>query len=124
MIVRHVAIGVLVVASIAWALYMALTVAAYAHTLPMSEVRRGITEAVQDKFPYTRVIIALQRCRRIDAHGGQCVVRLYTMPARERWCGVGWARLIGTSDYMRARGNLTPCPALYGAPKGGSPITA
>ena len=122
--VRRAAIGVLLVAVIAWALYMALTVAAYAHTLPMSEVRRGITEAVQDKFPYTRVIIGLQGCRRIDAHGGQCVVRVYTMPARERWCGVGWAKLIGKSDYMRARGNLTPCPTPHGAPKGGSPITA
>lgn len=39
--VRHVAIGVLAVAMIAWALYMALTVAAYAHTLPMSEVPGG-----------------------------------------------------------------------------------
>ena len=119
MIVRHVAIGVLVVALIAWALYMALTVAAYAHTLPMSEIRRGITEAVQDKFPYTRAIVGLHGCRRIDAHGGRCIV-----PAREKWCGVGWARLIGESDYMRARGNLTRCPTPHGEPKGGSPITA
>ena len=122
--VRHVAIAVVAVALLAWALYMALTVAAYAHTLPMSEVRRGISEAVQDKFPYTRVIIGLQGCRRIDAHGGRCVVRVYTMPARERWCGVGWARLVGNSDYMRASGDLTPCPTPHREPKGGNPITA
>ena len=122
--VRHVAIGVLVVALIAWALFMALTVAAYAHTLPMSEIRRGITEAVQDKFPYTRVIVGLHGCRRIDNHGGRCIVRVYTTPARERWCGAGWAKLIGKTDYMRARGNLAPCPTPHGEPKGGAPITA
>jgi hypothetical protein len=121
---RHVAVGVLVIALIAWALYMALTVAAFAHTLPMSEVRRGITEAVRDKFPYTSAIVGLHGCRRIDAHGGQCAVRVYTMPARDRWCGVGWAKLIGKSDYMRAHGDLAACPPPHGARKGGNPITA
>jgi hypothetical protein len=124
--VRHVAIGALVVALLAWALYMALTVAAYAHTLPMSEVRRGILDAVDDNFKASRVNIVLQSCRRIDAHGGECVVRVFykASPDLPQFCGVGWAKLIGKSDYMRAHGSLHACPRRAGRQLGGNPITS
>jgi hypothetical protein len=120
---RHAAIAALVVAMIAWALYMALTVAAYAHTLPMSEIRRGIIDAVDDKFPNTRVIVGLHGCRRWDRHGGECQVRVYTLPARMKYCGSGWAKLIGNSDYMHVHGSIVGCSAK-GKPLGGNPLTA
>jgi len=126
---------VLVVATVAWALYMILAadeikrhkpegdghvgaqglgVSADARTLPMSEVRRGITLAIQDKFPGRRIVVGLAACQRTDAHGGRCNVRVYTQPKHQRWCGNGWARLIGESDYMRAHGTLKPCRSLRG----------
>ena len=125
--------AVLVVATVAWALYMilgadeierhkadgdgqvgapGLGVSADARTLPMSEVRRGITLAVQDKFPGRRIVVGLAGCQRTDAHGGRCNVRVYTRSEHQKWCGSGWARLIGESDYMRAHGTLEPCRSL------------
>jgi hypothetical protein len=101
--------AVLVVAMVAWTLYMILAVSAYGHTLPMSEIRRGITEAIQDKFPGRRIVVGLSACQRTDAHGGRCKVRVYTLSEHQKWCGSGWARLIGESDYMRAHGTLNRC---------------
>jgi hypothetical protein len=123
---RHVAIAALVVTMVAWALYMALTVAAYAHTLPMSEVRRGILDAVDDHFKASRATIVLKPCHRIDGHGGECVVQVFykASPDVPQWCGVGCAKLIGESDYMRAHGSLHECPRPKGRPLGGNPTTA
>ena len=125
--VRHVATGVPMVALIAWVLYMALTVVAYAHTLPMSEIRRGVLDAVDDNFT-TQVKIRIYACQRWNAHGGQCKVRVYRNESDllPSWCGVGSAKLIGKTDNMRVHGSVTPCAAPKGPPepKGGNPITA
>lgn len=124
MTVKRLGVGLVAIAGVAWAMHMPLAVVASAHTLPMSEVRRGIRDAIADKFPGMRVVIRLQGCRRIDAHAGQCVVRAYTLPYHDRWCGVGHARAIGKSRSIRALGAVTPCPMAHGAPQGGHPITA
>jgi hypothetical protein len=103
----------------AWALYaLMMAAAAQAHTLPMSEVQRGIKEAVKDQFYDKNIVIGLGQCHRINAHGGECVVRVLVPASGEKWCGIGWAKLIGTSDYMRAHGSLTPCPTPKGPPAG------
>lgn len=108
--VKTLGIGLLVALLVVWALYVVLTVAAYAHTLPMSEVRRGIQEAVEDRMAPTPVIVSLRNCVRVGRHGGECDVIAYTVPEQIRWCGRGWARLLGPkSDYMRARGTIEPC---------------
>ena len=96
----------------------AMAAAAQAHTLPMSEVQRGIREAVKDQFFDDNIVIGLGQCHRISAHGGECVVRVLVQASREKWCGIGTAKLIGKSDYMRARGSLTPCPTPKGPPAG------
>ena len=113
--VKTLGIGLLVTVLVVWALYMVLTVAAYAHTLPMSEVRRGIQEAVEDRMAPTPVVISLRNCVRMDRHGGECDVIAYTLPDRVRWCGHGWARLLGPkTDYMRAWGTIEPCDGPKG----------
>lgn len=102
-----------------WALYLMLVAAtAHAHTLPMSEVQRGIRDAVKDQFYDKNIVIGLGVCHRINAHRGECVVRVLVPASGEKWCGIGWATLIGKSDYMRARGSLTPCPTPKGPPRG------
>src|SRR5262245_7305328 len=125
--VRHVPSGVPMVALIASALYMALTVAAYAHTLPMSEIRRGILDAVDDNFT-KQVKIRIYACQRWNAHAGQCEVRVYRNKSDllPSWCGRGWAKLIGNTDNMHVHGSVTPCPTSNRSPepKGGNPITA
>ena len=108
--IKTLGIGLLVAAGVVWALYMVLTVAAYAHTLPMSEVRRGIQEAVEDRMAPTVVIVSLSNCVRVGRHGGECDVIAHALPDRVRWCGHGRARLLGPkTDYMRASGTIEPC---------------
>jgi len=108
----------------AWALYVImLAAAAQAHILPMSEVRAGIAREIERQFSI-RVIHQLSNCVRVGAHRGQCVIRLYTLPYREKYCGVGWTQLMGKRQYSRA--NLTPCPGpargLPGEHPDGHPI--
>ena len=113
--VKALGIGLFVAVVIVWALSMVLTVAAYAHTLPMSEVRRGIQEAVEDRMAPTPVIVSLRNCVRVGRHGGECDVIAYTVRDRVRWCGHGWARLLGPkTDYMRAWGTIEPCDGPKG----------
>ena len=86
-----------------------LVSSAQAHTLSMSEIRRGITEAVRDQVHRTMVVRVFD-CRRINAHGGRCMVQVYTPGAAlPLWCGKGTAKLIGQSQYMRAHGTLRSC---------------
>ena len=115
--VKTVAAFVLCMALFAVALWFVMTAAgAQAQTLPMAEVRSRIEAAVREQFT-VRVVVHLQGCKRIDEHGGQCVVRLYTRPYREKYCGVGYARVI--HGRLRSRGLLRPCPEPHGAPYGG-----
>ena len=82
---------------------------AQAHTLPMSEVRRGITEAVRDHV-HPAFFVRVFGCRRINRHGGQCRVEVYAPDALvPLWCGKGTAKLIGRSQNMRAHGTLHRC---------------
>lgn len=109
----------LLLALLVWGLYaMTMAAAAEAHLLPMSEVQRGIRESVKDQFYGKNVVIGLGQCHRINAHGGECVVRVLVPASGEKWCGTGWAKLIGKSDYMRAHGSLTPCRARKGRAAG------
>jgi len=86
-----------------------LVSSAQAHTLSMSEVRRGITEAVRDHV-HPAFFVRVFECRRIDRHGGWCRVEVYAPDALlPLWCGNGTARLIGQSQNMRAHGTLHSC---------------
>jgi hypothetical protein len=113
---KYARVAVILIAMIVWVIYAFVVVSnAQAHTLPMSDVRRGIQEAVEDRMAPTPVIVSLRNCVRTDRHGGECDVIAYTVPGRVRWCGHGWARLLGPkTDYMRARGTIGPCDGPKG----------
>ena len=123
---KTLAIALVFLVLFAWALYVIMmAAAAQAHSLAMSEVRAGIAREIERKFSI-RVIHQLSNCVRVDAHRGQCVIRLYTLPYRDKYCGVGWTQLRGKRQYSRA--NLTPCPGpargLPGEHPDGHPIPA
>jgi hypothetical protein len=120
--VRKALTAVLVVATAAWALHMILAaddvhrhktggdgqvgvrgleVSADVRTLPMSEVRRGITEAIQDRF------LAAGCSRPASAAtptaGAATCGSTRCITTRRGAAAGGRISLIGESDYMRAR---------------------
>jgi hypothetical protein len=102
----------LVMAMVLWVLYaLFMMSAAEARTLSMTSVQRSITEAVVQQFWPRKVIMAL-RCKRIDRRGGQCVVRLYTLPYLDKFCGVGHAVRKG----KRVKAYVSICPTPNGTP--------
>ena len=111
-------VAILAAALIAWGLLLILNTSAYAHTLPMGEIKRGISQLVQEKLWPQQVVVGLGRCHRIGKHGGRCAIRAYTIPDRTKWCGVGTAKLVGRNHRgeggktwadMRVYGAIRPC---------------
>jgi hypothetical protein len=104
------AIALVFLVLFAWALYVIMMAsAAQAHTVAMDHIRGQIGAAVERRFSI-RVIHHIHGCHRYSKHDGGCVIRLYTLPYRDKYCGVGWVR------GGKAHVNLTPCPGPRGMP--------
>jgi hypothetical protein len=120
----RIAVGVLTALMAAWLLFGLLwSASAGAQTLPMSQIRHAITDAVTGQLG-APMRVQLMACQRIDAHAGQCVVRVYAPGKRGNhlpvWCGVGYARQVGSG--LQAHGMLRSCPGVAPGPvMGGGP---
>jgi hypothetical protein len=116
----HLLLVLLAAAMLAWGLILVFSPGAFAYTLPMSEVRRGINQLVQERLWPQKVIVGLGGCHRIDRHSGECAIRAYTIPDHTKWCGAGTAELVGRNHRtgrgkgwarMHVYGSIHPCLA-------------